>query len=968
MVTVGENFSHYEIIAPIGAGGMGEVYLAKDHNLERNVALKFVTSKPGQDTERAKRFIREAKAASALNHPNILTIYEVGETNGTRYIASEYIDGTSLRDLIRGGGLTLNETLDIAMQTLSAIATAHSAGIVHRDIKPENIMLRKDGVVKVLDFGLAKLIEPEAETRTSSESVTKALITTSQGMVLGTAQYMSPEQARAKRVDARSDIWSLGVVLYEMLAGVAPFEGESVSDVFAAILKTEPKPISSYRPELPPELEFIIKKALGKDPEDRYQAVKDFLLDLKLVKREFESGATSAEHEPATGQSIRLTNAATELRVTEAIVAASRWKWIAAAGVAMAVLSGAGYLWVASETPTGFPTALASSQIASWKSELTDSDSSPARLSPDGKFVAYIASKDGKRTIWLKQIGGGDPFTRKQDPDSEESSPLWSPDSGQTAFISERNGARGIWMMPAFGGAQTLLAPIETRGQAALIHWSKDGSKIFFDMKQNLYSLDLATKQITKLTNFDEAVFIARGYSFSPDEKQVAFADRRDGRKDIWISRPDGENATRLVDDAASDSNPIWHPDGKRVIYNSERDGLQQIFVAHVDRRTPVQLTISDSDSTVFDISSDGTKLLYATAKDDSDIWAVPVDGGKESQKTSGVGVEFWPEVSHADGQIVFQSVRQPSIGNRLLQSSLEVIKPDGRQTVISDNGFEPRFSPDGSLIAFLRGNAGNNSLWVTSTRGGDARQLGTSGGVVFGGNTKLPFNRVQMQDYQWAPDGRSIVYCAIRDGFSNVWRVNLDGEETPLTNNQSKSLIFLSPMLSRDGEQAVWMGRSSSEPAKREWSIWHAAAGNQRQVYRSEAELGLVGWSDSEKEFFVRTVDSSVASLAKPIDVRLLEINLTDGRSREIKVLKSTYFQNIIPAPDRRAFAFVSRSTDGDILEITAIAANAPRVLVSSNDPRVYFAGLSFAPDGKTVYYAKQANWRILSMINNFK
>ncbi|HEY6243150.1 MAG TPA: serine/threonine-protein kinase [Pyrinomonadaceae bacterium] len=282
----GTKFGRYEIRSKIGAGGMGEVYLAYDDQLHRSVAIKILPEDLGQDQQRMQRFIQEARSASALNHPNILTIYEVGQNEGVQFIVTEFIDGENLRDHFRSTDIKLGELLDIAIQISSALAKAHSSGIVHRDIKPENIMLTRDGYVKVLDFGLSKLTEQCLST--DLDASTQALINTEPGKVMGTTRYMSPEQARGLAVDARSDIWSLGVVLYEALTGRAPFDGSTSTDLIVSILEREPAPIARFNPHVPQQLERIIRKTLAKDPDERYQVIKDLQIDLRNLKRELE--------------------------------------------------------------------------------------------------------------------------------------------------------------------------------------------------------------------------------------------------------------------------------------------------------------------------------------------------------------------------------------------------------------------------------------------------------------------------------------------------------------------------------------------------------------------------------------------------------------------------------------------------------------------------------------------------------
>ncbi len=286
-IAPGNRFDRYEIISPLGAGGMGQVFLARDTRLERKVALKFLPAEFTKDLYRLHRFEQEAKTASALNHPNIITIHEIGETEGQLFIATEFIEGKTLRQQMTNQRLSIKVALDIAIQVASALAAAHETGIIHRDIKPENVMIRRDGYVKVLDFGLAKLAEKQV-SQPDSEAQTLARITTDPGMVIGTANYMSPEQARGLKVDERTDVFSLGVVLYEMIAGKSPFTGPTVMDVIAAILGRDPAPVRQYAPNAPPELQRIVSKAIKKDRDERYQGVKDLLLDLKSLRHELE--------------------------------------------------------------------------------------------------------------------------------------------------------------------------------------------------------------------------------------------------------------------------------------------------------------------------------------------------------------------------------------------------------------------------------------------------------------------------------------------------------------------------------------------------------------------------------------------------------------------------------------------------------------------------------------------------------
>ena len=354
-ITVGTRLAHYEVVAMLGAGGMGRVYLAEDTNLRRKVALKVIAPKLALDENALRRLEHEARAASALNHPNILTVYEFGQADKLHYIASEYVEGTTLRDKVGAGKLDLKIAIDVAIQIASALAAAHQSGIVHRDIKPDNVIIRNDGIVKVVDFGIAKLggiwaggSETKAVAATSSISLP--------GMVMGTANYMSPEQARGIEVDARTDIFSLGSVMYEMVTGREAFTGETTSDVIAEILKTEPVPAIEFAPDLPYEIERIISKAMRKERESRYQSVRDLLIDLQDFKKEAEFQA-KLESDPGSRLPKRSSGArrATPIRgsgsaglATGAAVALSRnprrqWLWAAPILVLLAVT--AGYLY-----------------------------------------------------------------------------------------------------------------------------------------------------------------------------------------------------------------------------------------------------------------------------------------------------------------------------------------------------------------------------------------------------------------------------------------------------------------------------------------------------------------------------------------------------------------------------------------------------------------------------------------------
>ncbi|MBL8192041.1 MAG: serine/threonine protein kinase, partial [Acidobacteria bacterium] len=318
-ISTGSLIARYRVLNKIGAGGMGEVYLAQDDSLGRKVAIKVLPESFTQDADRVRRFEQEARSASALNHPNIITIYEVGKHDGTHFIATEFIEGETLRQQMNTEKPDLVESLDVVIQVASALQAAHSVGIAHRDIKPENIMLRPDGYVKILDFGLAKLTEQNPSGELDPDAVTKSLFETQPGLVIGTLTYMSPEQARGQRVDGRTDIFSLGIVLYELVSGQRPFNGSTPSDIIASLLTAEPPKLSTRLPNIPPELERIVNRMLVKDRELRYQTAQEVIGDLKRVKARLELLGLGDEDIVETEETLPLEIPTAQLPVAQTI-------------------------------------------------------------------------------------------------------------------------------------------------------------------------------------------------------------------------------------------------------------------------------------------------------------------------------------------------------------------------------------------------------------------------------------------------------------------------------------------------------------------------------------------------------------------------------------------------------------------------------------------------------------------------
>ncbi|MFB3828813.1 MAG: protein kinase [Bryobacteraceae bacterium] len=420
----GQRLLHYEIIEKLGEGGMGVVYKARDTHLDRFVALKLLSPDRVADPDRKRRFVQEAKAASALNHPNIVTIYDISEDAGTDFIAMEYVAGKTLAQLIPRKGMPVSEALGIAVQMADALARAHAAGIIHRDLKPSNVMLDDHKLVKVLDFGLAKLTQPEDSEAAATRTLKP---TTEEGRIVGTAAYMSPEQAEGKPLDPRSDIFSFGAVLYEMITGRRAFPGDTTVSILAAVIDREPAPLGESAPR---EVDRVVCRCLRKDPERRFQHMEDLRVALKELKEESDSGALAAVARPPKRR---------------------RWRWLAAGALLAAATLSTLYFWRRAASAPGPAPVL---KRVTYDSGLA---TDPA-LSPDGRLIAYASDRagEGHLDIWVQQIAGGDPV-RITSGSAHAYEPHFSPDGTQIAFRSERDGG-GIYVVSALGGEPRFLA------------------------------------------------------------------------------------------------------------------------------------------------------------------------------------------------------------------------------------------------------------------------------------------------------------------------------------------------------------------------------------------------------------------------------------------------------------------------------------------------------------------------------
>lgn len=478
---IGKQLGPYKITAVLGSGGMGEVYLAQDGRLGRNVALKLLPDYFTADDQRLRRFQQEARAVSALNHPNIITIFEIGQTDSIRFLATEYIDGETIRQRLSNASLSVREALDIAIQVANALDAAHQTGIIHRDIKPENVMLRRDGYVKVLDFGLAKLSEsPDAADNTETPTVVQ--VDTDPGTVLGTVNYMSPEQARGLALDSRTDLFSLGVVLYEMITARPPFEGKTAGELIALIISKEPPPLARYSNEAPEALQWIVTKALTKNRDDRYQTARDMMVDLRRLKQELEFEAARAqvitpnlddrittetraqaiidtgdELARKTGDATALTTSSTEVILSE-IRRHKKGAALILVGLAIVIAGLAmGISKLISKKQT---TPLSSQPFANMKLTrlTTTGKASCAAISPDGKYVAHALGGKGQQSLWLRHIATGSDTEIVPADQVDYTALIFSPDGNYIYFLRWESVEGGMYRVPVLGGSVKMLA------------------------------------------------------------------------------------------------------------------------------------------------------------------------------------------------------------------------------------------------------------------------------------------------------------------------------------------------------------------------------------------------------------------------------------------------------------------------------------------------------------------------------
>jgi Tol biopolymer transport system component len=753
---VGKVLAQYQISEKLGEGGMGVVWKARDTHLDRFVALKTLSAERLADPERKRRFVQEAKAASALNHPNIVHIYDIAEADGVQFIAMEYVPGKTLDQLIGRKGLRLSEGLKYAIQITDALARAHAAGIVHRDLKPSNLMIDDHGLVKVLDFGLAKL----AETSTGEFGETATVRapegpTTEEGTIVGTTAYMSPEQAEGKKVDARSDIFSFGSVLYEMVTGRRAFHGDSKLSTLSAILKEDPKPVNSLVPDVPRDLEKIISHCLRKDPGRRFQHMDDLRVALLDLKEESESGKSPG--------------------ITDLPKATTTGKRRLAFGVGVMslFLIAASGLWLRFIRPA--PSPRAEPRVVPLTS-YPGAQYDPA-LSPDGKQVAFswMKENDGNSNIYVKLIDAGSPL-KLTSPTAEDRLPAWSPDARHIAFCRVSGDGCEIFVVPALGGSERKLGQVSGSDLVG-ISWSPDGKFLAVidrnsgQEAERVFLMSVETGAKRQLTSPPSGYAGDCCPTFSPDGRTLAFARWPSiVSSDIYVLSVGADGAPigqphRLTADNRIIGGLDWTADGRNIIFSSDRSGSTSIWTVLASGGKPERLGVAGENVAGISVSRTGNRLAYQRWMFDSNVWQIPGPNSTDKKVLpkkliASTEVETEAQFSSNGKKIVFTS-------NRSGSTEIWACDGDGSNPVQmtffgGPNVGTPRWSPDGRQIAFDSTKEGNNHTFVLNVEGGLVRRLTTETS-----NDVRP---------SWSRDGRWIYFGSDRTGDSQVWKAPREG------------------------------------------------------------------------------------------------------------------------------------------------------------------------------------------------
>ncbi len=913
----GDRLGRYEIKDKIGSGGMGEVYRAVDEQLDRNVALKVLLPEFLFDSERVKRFKFEAKAVSALNHPGIITIHEIVEENERLFIATELVNGYTLRRRIERGDLSVYESVKIAEQVADALAVAHGANIVHRDIKPENIMVRSDGYVKVLDFGLAK---PIVQAMAGAEDATIQMVKTQPGLVMGSVRYMSPEQARGKETDGTTDVWSLGIVLYEMLSGTNPFDGETISDSIAALIHKDPEPLI----ELPDELRRIIRKCLNKKSGERYQNIKDLALDLKEVRMTLDqhtsgeilehSGGTAsvAQHNTSESKTLIHKTLSTE-HLTDSEIAGIRSTrentisarigrgLLPAVAAVLVLLTGFSVWFFAPKLFRGGSEPFKSLQV----SRLTDNGrSQSATVSPDGRLVAYVDTQDEDPRLVVQQIASGTvveivPHTKKN-----FKQPVFSSDGNFIYYLTIDDGLGTLFKVPSLGGKSVELVTDVDFGPAV----TSDGSRIAF-IRHNpttggdtVYMVDGEGKDLTPFANTKEMGFDRLlGLTWTAgDEKLLLVGDKPgespnemtsliavDGKSGKTVDLPEVELINSQGWSYVSSFNPVGDGAGYLFIGKREDDDTRQIWNLQIGSGTIDSVTTDTSDYESLSVSADAGVIIATKADRISGLVELDREG---------------------------KMVRQIKAESKNFLGHVGIAEfPDGR-------------------IVYPKLSGKNADLYVLDKEGESERQLTSDSGINW-----LP---------TITPDGKYIVFCSSRNESFGLWRMNADGSDPKLLTRIADGKDIM-PQVSGDG-RTVFFVRQMNNGGKGRLMKISIDGGEPTDLFpggKSDGMMPQLSYDGKHLAFVEFVYDESRAEFQSHIEFAEVEGDKATLTGKKIaKELGSV----VRWKPDGSGLTFVSREGPDNIFEVEPVGGKPEQLTKFTGGMLMNFI---WARDGQSIY-----------------
>jgi len=758
-LSAGQTFGQYHVERELGRGGMGEVYLVSDTRFGRQLALKVLSASFNHDPSRLRRFEHEARAVFTLNHPNIITIHETGEVDGQRFLVTEFVDGETLRDIIARGELDLSHLLKIILQVTDALVAAHGAGIVHRDIKPENIMVRRDGYIKVLDFGLAKPVEEPVAADESSARQLLASVSTAPGLVLGTVNYMSPEQARGYSVDARSDIFSLGVVLYEAVTGQCPFSGKTRNDVLIAIAGQEPEPLAEYNPEAPAELQQIVDRALRKKREERYQTVVEMRQDLEALRDALIIRARGQSRTTSDSASQRTSSA--EFILDE--IKRNKLKVAATAFLVLSLIAAASIGLYTLFKPVALKPALLSSNL-SFNKVTTTGKASGSTISPDGKYIVY---GDYNEDLFIKQLETGSSARLFAHTDNfAVYGCTFTQDSNYVyCWIQEITNPRNSFIerLPVLPGQSQKI----TDHVNSVPTFSPDGKHMAFlrfDEAANknrimIADSDGSAERPLPVTGND--IPLLKYLVWSPDGKIIAangiIQDDNKQLYSLFGFRPDDGTAIPLTSERWRLIRSVqWLPGNAGLIMTAidRIGGNERIWLVSYPQGTAEALTNEITSFEGVGISADGRRILTTQSDRPAAIWNVPAGDASKAKKITSLNGAYGEVIWSPDGKPIY-----------VLANDIWMMDADGRNphqlTFGQGINRQPEVTTDGHYMVFASTRAGDYNIWRFDLRSGEMKQL-TSGG--------RQVTPVCTSDAKW------IIYQSQVKDSSTIWKMPIEG------------------------------------------------------------------------------------------------------------------------------------------------------------------------------------------------